>query len=64
MKTFEGDKPKKALRALKETISPQNPGTELAITEAPKNIDEINNKISNWCKKLILQIKSTFCYYN
>jgi flavodoxin len=52
--TVGGNKPEKALSAMKEIISPQNPISELAITEALKNIDEINNKIFNWCKKLIL----------
>jgi len=52
--TIGGKKPEKALRAMKEIVSPQNPVSELAITEALKNVDEINNKISNWCKKLIL----------
>ncbi|MCW8801900.1 MAG: NAD(P)H-dependent oxidoreductase [Candidatus Bathyarchaeota archaeon] len=50
--TVGGDKPEKALNAMKEIISPQNPVSELAITEAMKNIEEINSKISDWCNKL------------
>ncbi len=50
--TVGGTKPEKALSALNKIISPQNPINELAIIEVLKNIEEINNKISNWCKKL------------
>ncbi len=50
--TIGGNRPKKALNAMKEIISPQNPTSQLAITEALKNIEEINNKISDWCNKL------------
>ena len=50
--TVGGDKSQKALNAMKEIISPQNPIGELGITEALKNIEEINNKISIWCKNL------------
>lgn len=37
---------------MREIISPKKPISELAITEALKDIEEINNKISDWCKKL------------
>jgi flavodoxin len=52
--TIGGDKPAKALEAMKEIIFPQNPISELAITEALKNLEEINNKISVWCNELAL----------
>ena len=50
--TVEGDKPNKALNAMKEIISPQTPVEELGITNALKNLEEINNQIADWCKKL------------
>ena len=52
--TVGGKKPEKALTAMKEIISPKNPVDELAITEALKNLEEINNKISVWCNGLAL----------
>jgi flavodoxin len=50
--TVGGNKPQKALNAMKEIISPQNPIAELGITEALKDKEEITNKLSDWCKKL------------
>ena len=53
--TVGGDKPQKALNAMKGIISPQNPIAELGITEALEDKEEINKKISDWCKKLIVK---------
>jgi len=37
---------------MKKIISPTNPVDELGITNALKNLEEIDKQIADWCKKL------------
>ena len=51
--TMGGDKPGKALKNMKKAISPKIPVEELGILNGLKNLEEIEKKIADWCKKIL-----------
>ena len=50
--TVGGDKFEKALKIMKDVVVPKIPIGELGIINALKDLEEIENQIKNWCKKL------------
>lgn len=50
--TVGGDKFEKALKSMKDVVVPKIPIGELGIINALKDLEEIENQIKDWCKKL------------